>query len=64
MLREEHWLRVFENRVLRELLGTKKEEEVKERREMYDEELQDLHCSSDIIRVVTARRMGLVEHVA
>jgi len=41
MLREERWLRVFERRVLRELFGTKREEEIKERREMYDEELQD-----------------------
>jgi len=64
MLREEHWLRVFERRVLRELFGTKREEEIKERREIYEEELQDFYCSSDIIRVVTSRRMGWVEHVA
>jgi hypothetical protein len=64
MLMEEHRLRVFENRVLRELFGTKREEEIKERREMYDDELHDLYCSSDIVRVVTLRRMGWEKKVA
>jgi hypothetical protein len=31
---------------------------------MYDGELQDFYCSLDIIRVVTSRRLGWVEHVA
>jgi hypothetical protein len=64
MLREEHRLRVFENRVLREVFGTKREEEIEKWGEMYDEEIQDLYCSLDIIRVVISRRMGGVEHVA
>jgi hypothetical protein len=58
MLREEDRLRVFENRVLREVFGVEREEEIEEWKEMCDGELQYLYCSSDIIRVVTWRRMG------
>jgi hypothetical protein len=46
-LREEHRLRVFENRVLRGIFGPERAE-VRERRKLHDGELQDL-CSYQIL---------------
>ena len=43
-LREERRLRVFENRVLRRIFGPKRDEVTGERRKLYNEELNDLHC--------------------
>jgi len=42
-LREEHRLRVFENRVLRRIFGPKREEVTVEWRELQNEELNDLY---------------------
>jgi len=42
---KEHRLRVFENRVLRRILGPKRDEVTGEWRELYNEELNDLYCS-------------------
>ena len=44
-LREERRLRVFENKVLRRVLGPKRDEVTGEWRELYNEELNDLYCS-------------------
>ena len=44
-LREERWLRVFENRVLRRIFGLKREEVKGEWRKLRNEELNDLYCS-------------------
>jgi hypothetical protein len=52
--REERRLRVFENRVLRRIFGPKRDEVTGEWRNLYNEELNDLYCSSDIIRVITS----------
>jgi hypothetical protein len=41
-LREEHRLRMFENRVLRGVFGSKKDEVTSERRRLHNEELYDL----------------------
>jgi hypothetical protein len=38
-LREEHGLRVFENRVLRRIFGPKRDEVTRESRKMHNEEL-------------------------
>jgi hypothetical protein len=43
-LREEHRLRVFENRVLRRMFRRKWEELVGKRRRLHDEELHNLPC--------------------
>jgi hypothetical protein len=40
--REEHWLRVFQNRVLRKILGPKRGEVTGEWRKLHNEELNDL----------------------
>ena len=44
-LREEHRLRVFENRVLRRIFGPKREGVTGEWRKLHNEELNDLYCS-------------------
>jgi hypothetical protein len=43
-VRVERRLRVFENRVLRRIFGPKRDEVTGERRKLYNEELNDLHC--------------------
>jgi hypothetical protein len=63
MLREEHRLRVFENRVLRRMFGPKREEVTGEWRELHSEELHSLYSSPDIIRQVKSRRISWAEHV-
>jgi hypothetical protein len=50
-LREEHRLRVFENRVLRRMFGPKRDEVTGERRKLHNEELRDLYSSPSIIRI-------------
>jgi hypothetical protein len=56
-LREEHRLRVIENRVLRRIFGPKREEVTGEWRKLHSEELHNLYSSPDIIRQVKSRRM-------
>ena len=43
-LREEHRLRVFENWVLRRILGPKRDEVTGEWRKLHNEEPDDLYC--------------------
>jgi hypothetical protein len=57
-LREEHRLRVFENRVLRGIFGPKREEVTGEWRELHSEEVYNLYLSPDIIRQVKANEVG------
>jgi hypothetical protein len=54
-LREEHRLRVFENRVLRRIFGPKRDEVTGEWRKLHNEELHDLYSSPSIIRMVKSR---------
>jgi hypothetical protein len=63
-LREEHRLRVFENRVLRGIFGSKGDEVIGGWRKLHNEELHNLYCSSNIIKMIKSRRMRLVGHVA
>jgi len=56
-------LKVFENRVLRRIFGPKRDEGIGEWRKLHNEELNDLHSSPNIVRVIKSRRMmwvGLV----
>jgi hypothetical protein len=64
MLREEHRLRVFENRVLRSIFGPKKDEVTGEWRKLHNEELRDLYSSPSIIRIIKSWRMRWASHVA
>ena len=63
-LREERMLRVYENRVLRRIFVPKRDEVTKEWRKLHTEELNDLYCSPNMVRVITSRRMRLAGHVA
>jgi hypothetical protein len=49
-LREEHRLRVFENRVLRRISGPKRDEVTGEWRKLHNEETHNLYSSPDIFR--------------
>ena len=63
-LREEHRLRVFENRVLRGIFGAKRDEVTGEWRKLHNEELNDLYSSPNIVRVIKSRRLRWAGHVA
>ena len=60
-------LRVLENRVLRNVCGTKRNEAKEEWRKLHVEVLNNLHCSPNIIRVNKSRRIrwgrGVMWHV-
>jgi hypothetical protein len=62
-LREEHGLRVFENRVLRRIFGPKREEVMGQWRKLHSGELHNLYSSPDIIRQIKPRRMRWAGHV-
>jgi hypothetical protein len=62
-LREEHRLRVFENRVLRKIFGPKREEDGSWRK-LHNDELHCLYSSPNIVRVIKSRRIRWVGHVA
>jgi hypothetical protein len=57
ILREEHRLRVFGNRVLRRIFGAKRVEVMGEWRKFHIGELHILYSSPDIIRRIKSRRM-------
>jgi hypothetical protein len=62
-LREECRLRVFENRVLRRIFGSKRDEVTGEWRRLHNKELYDVYFSSNIISVIKSKRLrwaGLV----
>jgi hypothetical protein len=63
-LREEHGLRVFENRVLRRIFGSKWNEVIGEWRKLHNEELNDLYSSLNFVGVIQSRRMKWAGHVA
>jgi len=63
-LREERRLRVFENRALRGMFGVKRNEVTGEWRKLHNEELNDLYCSPNIVRVIKCRRMRWAGHIA
>jgi hypothetical protein len=56
-LREEHRLKVFENRVLRRIFGRKREELTADRRRLHNEDLHNFYPSPNIVRVMKSRRM-------
>jgi hypothetical protein len=55
--REEHRLRVFENRVLRRIFGPKRNEVTGEWKKLHNEELHNLYSSPNTIRQIKSRRM-------
>jgi hypothetical protein len=63
-IREEHRLRVFENRVLRIIFGPTRDEVRGEWGKLHNGELHNLYSSPDIFRQIKSRRMRWVGHVA
>jgi len=62
-LREKRTLRVFENRVMREIFGPRREEVRGEWRKLHNEERNDLYCTTNIVQVIKSR-MRSAGHVA
>jgi hypothetical protein len=56
-LKEERRLRGFENTVLGKIFGPKRNEVTGEWRKLDNEELNDLYCSLNIVRVIKSRRI-------
>jgi hypothetical protein len=61
--REEHRLRVYENRVLRKIFGPKREEDGSWRK-LHNDEVHRLYYLSNIVRVIKSRRLRWAGHVA
>jgi hypothetical protein len=63
-LREEHKLRVFENRVFRRIFESMRDEATGGWRKLHNENLHNLYSSPSIIRMIKSRRMKWAGHVA
>jgi hypothetical protein len=57
-LKEEHKLKVSENRVLRKIFGPKRDKVTGEWGRLHNEELNDLYTSPNIVRVIKSRRLS------
>jgi hypothetical protein len=55
---------VFENRMLRRIFGPKRDEVTEGWRKLRDEELHNLYCSTNNIRMISSRRKRWAGHVA
>ena len=60
---EERELRVFENRILRRILGSERDENLELRR-LHNEELHSFYRSPYIVRVIKSRRLRWAGRVA
>jgi hypothetical protein len=63
-VREEHKLRVFENRVSRRIFEPKRDRVTGRWRKLHNKELHNLYSSPSIIRIIKSRRMRWAGHVA
>jgi hypothetical protein len=56
-IREQHRLRVFENRMLRRIFGPRRDEIKEYWRKLHNEELHNLYSSPAITRMIKSRRV-------
>jgi hypothetical protein len=63
-IKERHRLKVFKNRVLKTIFGTKREKGAFSWRKLQNDELHNLYFSEDIIRTIKSRMMRWTGHVA
>jgi hypothetical protein len=63
-LREEHRLRVFDSRVLKNICGAKRDEVSEGWRKLHNEGLRNLFASPNMISMMKSRRMKWAGHVA
>jgi hypothetical protein len=57
-------VRVFENKVLRRICGPKRNKVAGEWRKLYNEKLNNIYSSSNIVRMIKSRRMKRAGQVA
>jgi hypothetical protein len=62
-LREEHGLRVFENKVQKRIFGEKLDKMTGGWRKLHNKELPNLYSSPSIIRMIKSRRMRWAGHL-
>jgi len=62
-LREECWLRVFENRVLRRIFRQRRDKVTGKWRKLHNEELNDLYSSPNNVWMIKSRRMRWAGYV-
>jgi hypothetical protein len=62
-LREEHRLRVFEDRVLKGLFAPKRDEVTGSWRKLHNEELHNLYPSPNKIKIIKSGKMRLEGHM-
>jgi hypothetical protein len=55
---------MFENKVLRRIFGSKRDEVTGKWRKLHNEEIRDLCCSPTIIRMKKSKKMRWAGHVA
>jgi hypothetical protein len=63
-LKEVRRLKVLENRVLREIIGPKRDMKTGEWRRLHIKELRGFYCSLNFIRMIKSRRMRWAVRVA
>jgi hypothetical protein len=61
---EEHGLRVLENRVLRRIFGSKRDEVSREWRKLHNEERRNLYSSPNKLEIIKRNGMRWAGHVA
>ena len=54
---------MFQNVVLRRIFGPRRDEATEDWRRLHNEELNDLYCSPNMVRVIKSRRMRWAGHV-
>jgi hypothetical protein len=63
-LREDHRLRVFENRVMRRISGPKRDEVTGGWRNLHNKELHSMYSSPSIIRLIKSRKIRWERYAA